>query len=184
MIAIYEDQGGDLNPDDYEPTALYDGSEWVAGGDEWEPYYPEGTPEETIAAQIDGPDPVAVEVTEGSDELLSEIEKTTDPEPVDGETSDTTERENDGHGDETDPPWATASETREKTQNNVGGLQSTLLDVGNDVTVADEDEEDDEGERKSADRVYVDTVSDAPEDKVVQTELDDDGNAEALYYEP
>lgn len=76
MIAIYEDRGGEMNPDDYEPTALYDG-EWLAGGEEWEPYYPEGTPEEVLASQLDGPATVAVEVTEGSDELLDQIGKGT-----------------------------------------------------------------------------------------------------------
>lgn len=75
MIAIYEDQGGDLDPEEFEPTALYDGEEWIAGGDEWEDYYPEGTPEDAISSQLDGPSVVAVEVTEGSDEILDAIQK-------------------------------------------------------------------------------------------------------------
>lgn len=75
MIAIYEDAGGEYRPDDYVPTALYDDGEWIAGGEEWEPYYPAGTDEAVIAGQLDGPDPVVVEVTEGSDAILESIEK-------------------------------------------------------------------------------------------------------------
>lgn len=75
MIAIYEDHGGDYDPDDYEPVALYDDGEWLAGGDEWEPYYPTGTPEDAIKAQLDGPSPVVVEVTEGADDLKEQIAK-------------------------------------------------------------------------------------------------------------
>lgn len=74
MIAIYEDQGGDLLPDDYRPTALYDGDrgEWLAGGDAWEDYYPPGTPEDVLAGQLDGPATVAVEVDD-ADAVLTAI---------------------------------------------------------------------------------------------------------------
>jgi hypothetical protein len=147
MIAVYEDTGGELNPDDYEPTGLYGDGEWLADGDEWEQYYPAGTPEEEIAARLDGPSPVVVEVTEGSDEIQSQIEKTLGDGLEEGETSSTTDRANDGHegNDETDPPWAT-SQTERTAKDAVGPPQSTLLGVGDDVTVLDDEEDDEEGE--------------------------------------
>lgn len=144
MIAIYEDTGGDLSPDEFAPTALYDDGEWLAGGDEWEPYYPAGTPESEIAAQLDGPTPVAVEVTEGSDELVRQIEKTVGDGIEEGEMSDVTERENDGHDEETQPPWATSK--AEKNSQSIGPTQATLLGVGDEVTVLD-DEEDENPDR-------------------------------------
>lgn len=75
MIAIYEDKGGDLDPDDYYPTAVYDNGQWLAGGDEWEDFYPAGTPESEISEQLTGPSVVAVEVTDNPDSLLDDIEK-------------------------------------------------------------------------------------------------------------
>jgi hypothetical protein len=148
MIAIYADRGGEFRPDEFGPVALYDDGEWLAGGDEWEPYYPSGTPEAEIGAQLDGPDPVAVEVTEGPDELLAAIEKTTDSEPVDAPTTSTTERNNDGHegNDGTAPFWARSDDDEEKNSQSIGPTQSTLMGVGDDVTVVDDedDPEDDE----------------------------------------
>lgn len=148
MIAIYEDTGGEYRPDDYAPTALYDDGEWVAGGEEWAAYYPPGTPEAVIAGQLDGPSPVVVEVTEGADELRERIAKTTDPEPVDGETSSETDRNNDGHeGGDTKPPWATNQRDREKNSQSIGPTQATLLGVGDEVTVVDGEDDPEEDDQ-------------------------------------
>lgn len=211
MIAIYEDTRGDLNPDEFAPTALYDDGEWLAGGEEWEPYYPEGTPEEAIAAQLDGPSPVAVEVTEGSDELLAEIEKTVGDGVEEGETSSITDRNNDGHdeSEETGPPWAT-SKAQRAAKDVVGPTQATLLGVGDEVTVVDEEDDDNPdrdaafSDREKVDkdlgtsnsnrgfdfvegsdsgRVHIDRVSEAPDDAIVHATTDDEGDVQDLWYE-
>lgn len=43
--------------------------------------------------------------------------------------------------------------------------------------------EDSERTQKADERVYVDRQQDAPDDKVVHAELNEDGDTEALYYE-
>jgi len=89
-----------------------------------------------------------VEVTEGPDERLAAIEKTTDSEPVDAPTTSTTERNNDGHegNDGTVPFWARSDDDEEKNSQSIGPTRSTLMGVGDDVTVLDDedDPEDDE----------------------------------------
>jgi len=191
MIAIYEDTGGDLNPDEFAPTALYDDGEWLAGGEEWEPYYPAGTSEEEIAAQLDGPDPVAVEVTEGSDELLSQIEKTrVQNDPADAEFDVITEIDNDDQ--DGDPPWASTRDERherEKNSQSIGPTQSTLLGVGDEVHVVSEDDDnpdrdDNFSEREKDGRVVVDSVQDVPDDEVACVDVDEEGDPEEVYYEP
>lgn len=144
MIAIYEDMRGDYDPDDYYPTALYDNGQWLAGEEEWSPYYPSGTSEEEIAAQIDGPSAVAVEVETSPDDLLDDIEK--------ADTTDfdvQTERENDGDGEDGDsrPPWAIPTEEREE-KGTVQAPQATLLGVGDGVEFVEEDEEGEETEKQ------------------------------------
>lgn len=188
MIAIYEDTGGDMNPDEFTPTALYDDGEWVAGGDEWKPYYPPGTPEAEITSQLDGPTSVAVEVTEGPDELIRQIEKTIGDGIDEGETTSEIDRENDGHDEESAPPWATSKAER---QSSIGPTQATLLGVGDEVTVFGDDEDENpdrdanfSDREKDDGRVVVESVDNVPDDKVAQVEVDDEGDPEEVYYEP
>lgn len=142
-LAIYEDQGGDYDPDDYEPTALYDGDNWVAGGEKWEQYYPAGTSEEEIAQQLTGPSAVAVEVTGDPDAVLADIDK--GQEPGEASMDVLTDRTNDSE----EPPWAKSREKR----SGVGPPMSSTLGVGDEATIldwgaepSDEEEVDDEEE--------------------------------------
>lgn len=162
MIAIYKDARGDYDPDDYYPVALYDNGQWLAGGDEWDDYYPSGTSEEVIAEQMDGPTYVGVEVTEAPDELLDEIEKSN----PDASMDVSTDVEND-----------TDEEDDDEDDASIGPPQASLLGVGDDVDVV---------ERADGERVYVDSVHEAPDDKTVHVEtVGDDPDADKkLYYEP
>ena len=70
MIRILHDTGGAFDPDDYEVVAEYDpeAAEWVRDDEEFERYYPSGTPPEAILRQLDGPTYIAVEAGEGETE--------------------------------------------------------------------------------------------------------------------
>lgn len=194
MIAVYEDQSGEYDPDDYQPTGLYDDNEWLADVANWSTFYPPGTPEEVIAEQLDGPSAVAVEVTEGSDELIEEIEK--GEKPTEASMDLQTDRENDGKT----PPWA---QPEEKAKD--GDDDPSMVGVGGEVTLVDlenveEIEEDDDVDKdlsisqsnrgfefiegSDSGRVAVDSVEEAPDDAVVHATLDGNGEVDGLYYEP
>ena len=179
MIAIYEDQQGELRPDDFEPVSVYDEGEWVVDRGGYSTYYPEGTPEDAIAAQLDGPDPVAVEVTEDADALLNEIQKS--DEHTDGEASSVTEREVDSEsGEDAQAPWQTSEEEK-----SIGAPRSSTLadfDVFN-VDPEDLEEREEKSEGSGDGRVHIDRRSEAPDGKIVHAGVDEEGDTEGLYYE-
>lgn len=145
MIAIYEDQGGDLRPDDYDPVSVYDDGEWLVDHGGYSTYYPEGTPEAAIASQIDGPSAVAVEVTGERDAVLNDVSKAEDQQPS-GEVESVTDRANDSEsGEDATPAWQVPSETE---KDRVGPpMSSTLADFEvTEVETDPSDEDDEDGE--------------------------------------
>lgn len=184
MIAIYEDAGAEYSPEDYEPTAVYDG-EWIVDINGWSDIYEEGTPEDAIAQQLDGPSAVAVEVTERPDELIETVRSSGE---FDSKAYSSTASPADvvdfdvyPESEEQTREEERAEEERER-EKNVSPVQSTILGVGDNVEIVDEEEE--EPDEKAEGRVYVDSVHHAPDDKVVHAEVDHEGDTQELYYEP
>jgi hypothetical protein len=73
MIAIYEDMGGDYEGDDYVATAVFEEGVWLADARNWQDRYPDDITEEDIAGHLTGPNPVVVDVTENSEELIQSV---------------------------------------------------------------------------------------------------------------
>ena len=72
-IAIYEDHGGELHPDDYAPVSVYADGEWLVDEGGYEPYYPAGTDPAAIADQVDGPAAVAVVLESDPSAVAAEV---------------------------------------------------------------------------------------------------------------
>lgn len=150
---------------------------WVAGGERFGFAHDDEYTEDMMVERFSGPTYFARPVT---------VEKAYDSlSPPDFDVVNDVENDSD-HPERDAPENEREQDRQEAEKDQVGPPMATLLGVGDDVNEESEgpdDEEDPLDEEVTKGRVEVDSVHDAPDEVVVEADVDEEGDVEGLYYE-